>query len=218
MSQQQPPRPHAADQYLDQEPVKYGDVFNVNGELASKPIGPEDAAAMQSAETLVLGETRKGVPAAVMQSAATANERAGLVSHDEADVAREQGVTMIKSDADGEVWVTEAVGGQVVGQYIQPDVSAVTTPATWLAPDPITVGEALEMAAFSAADKQIDQSDVAAIQAAEMRATRSDEILPGGIASEALSAASRNSRTLRFEDQATLSDVLSVIILHRISY
>ncbi|XWS36311.1 hypothetical protein CRYUN_Cryun20dG0074500 [Craigia yunnanensis] len=208
MSQQQPRRPQA-DQFRDQEPINFGEVFKVTGELASKPFGPEDASAMQSAETLVLGQTRKSGPTTVMQSAATANERVGLVSHDEADVDGDQGVAAIKSDADGEVWVTEAVGAQVVGQYIQPEVSAVTTPATFLAPDPITVGEALETAAFSAAFKPIDQSDAAAIQAAEMRATRSNEILPGGIASEAQSAATQNSRAMRFEDQTTLSDVLS---------
>ena len=78
--------------------------------------------------------------------------------------------------------------------YIQPEVSVVTTPATLLVPDPITVGEALETAAFTAADKPVDQSDAAAIQAAEMRATRSNEVLPGGIASEAQFAATRNSR------------------------
>ncbi|XVF32557.1 hypothetical protein REPUB_Repub17cG0092500 [Reevesia pubescens] len=209
MSQQQPRRPRA-DQFLDQEPIKFGDVFNVTGELASKPIGPQDAAAMQSAETMVLGQTRKSGHAAVMQSAATANERAGIVSQDEADVDGDEGITGIKADADGEVWVTEAVEGQVVGQYIQPEVSAVTTtPAKLFASDPITVGEALETAAFSAAEKPIDQSDAAAIQAAEMRATQSNEVLPGGIASEAQCAATRNSRTMRFEDQATLSDVLS---------
>ncbi|XP_022769530.1 late embryogenesis abundant protein D-34-like [Durio zibethinus] len=107
---------------------------------------------------------------------------------------------------------------QVVGQYIQQEVSAVTTPETLLAPDPITVGEALETAAFSAADKPVDHSDAAAIQAAEMRATRSNEVLPGGIAFEAQSAATRNSRTMRFEDEATLSDVLSVITSYRIDY
>ncbi|XVE73112.1 hypothetical protein DITRI_Ditri11bG0091400 [Diplodiscus trichospermus] len=208
MSQQQPRRPEA-DQLPDQEPIKFADVFNVTGEVASKPIGPQDAAAMQSAENMVLGQTRKSGPAAVMQSAAAANERAGLVSHDEADVAGDQGVTVIKSDADDEVWVTEAVGGQVVGQYIQPNVSAVTTPATFVVPDPITVGEALETAAISAADKPVDQSDAAAIQAAEMIATNSNEAMPGGIASEAQSAATRNSRTMRFEDQANLSEVLS---------
>ncbi|XP_022769531.1 late embryogenesis abundant protein D-34-like, partial [Durio zibethinus] len=86
ISQQKPRRPWA-DQPPDQEPIKFGDVFNITGELASKPIGPQDAAAMQSAETLVLGQTRKNGPAAVMLSASTANERAGLDSHDEADVA-----------------------------------------------------------------------------------------------------------------------------------
>ncbi|MBA0715257.1 hypothetical protein Golax_014166 [Gossypium laxum] len=204
MSQEQPQRPGAS-----QEPIKYGDLFNVTGELASKPIGPKDAAAMQSAENKILGETPKGGAAAVMQSAAIANERAGVVSHNQADVAGDQGVAVIKSDADGDVMITEAVAGQIVGQYRQPDVSAVTTPAMLVDPGSITIGEALEAAAISAADKPIDQSDAAAIQAAEMRATGSSEITPGGIASEAQSAATRNARTQRFEDQATLSDVLS---------
>ncbi|MBA0875749.1 hypothetical protein Goshw_004063 [Gossypium schwendimanii] len=186
MSQEQPQRPGAS-----QEPIKYGDVFNVTGELASKPIGPKDAAAMQSAENKILGETPKGGAAAVMQSAAIANERAGVVSHNRADVAGDQGVAVIKSDADGDVMITEAVAGLIVGQYRQPDVSAVTTPAMLVDPGSITIGEALEAAAISAADKPIDQSDAAAIQAAEMRATGSSEI------------------TQRFEDQATLSDVLS---------
>ncbi|KAE8660657.1 Late embryoproteinsis abundant protein D-34 [Hibiscus syriacus] len=70
------------------------------------------------------------------------------------------------------------------------------------------MGRALETAALSAADKTIDQSDVAAIQAAERRATGCNETLPGGVAAEAQSAATRNSRTMLFEDKATLSDVL----------
>ncbi|XP_022727870.1 late embryogenesis abundant protein D-34-like [Durio zibethinus] len=196
-------------QSIEHITYQVGNFVNVTGELASKPIEPEDDAAMQSAETLVLGQTRKKGTAAAMQSAATANERAGVVSHNDAGVAGDQGVTVIKSDADGEVWVPEAVGGQLIGQYIQPEVSAITIPATLFAPDPITIGEAFETAAFSAADKPVDQSDAAAIQAAEMRATRSNQILPGGIASEAQSAATRNSRTMLFENQATLSDVLS---------
>ncbi|XVF72386.1 hypothetical protein PTKIN_Ptkin12aG0117400 [Pterospermum kingtungense] len=166
MSQQQPNRPRP-DQVPDKEPIKFGDVFNVTGELASKPIAPQDAAAMQSAENMVLGQTRKSGPAAVMQSAATTNQRAGLVNRDEAAVTGDQGVAVVKSDADGEVLVTEAVGGQVVGQYVHPDVSEVTTPETLLNPDPVTIGEALESAAISAADKPIDQSDAASIQAAE---------------------------------------------------
>lgn len=101
---------------------------------------------------------------------------------------------------------------KVVGQYIQPEVPAVNNPS--VTPDPITVGEALETAALSAADKEVEQSDVAAIQAAERRATGINETLPGGVAAEAQYAATRNARTMRFEDKTTLSDVLSVIILH----
>ncbi|OMP05047.1 Seed maturation protein [Corchorus olitorius] len=208
MSQEQLRRPQADEQSPKKEPIKFGDVFNVTGELASKPIGPQDAAAMQSAENLVLGQTRKSGPAAVMQSAATVNEREGLVSHNQADVAGDQGVSLTMSEAGGEVWVTEAVGGQVVGQYIQPEIPGATTPGL-LASDPITVGEALETVAISAADKPIEQSDAAAIQAAEMRATERNATLPGGIGSEAQSAATKNTRTMRFEDQTTLSDVLS---------
>ncbi|KAL3827968.1 hypothetical protein ACJIZ3_016770 [Penstemon smallii] len=57
MSQEQPHRPEA---------VKYGDVFQVSGELASKPIAPQDAAIVQSAENVVIGQTPKGGPAAVV--------------------------------------------------------------------------------------------------------------------------------------------------------
>ncbi|MBA0553580.1 hypothetical protein Golob_012751, partial [Gossypium lobatum] len=206
MSQQQPRRPKP-DHSRDQEPIKYSDVFNVTGELASKPIAPQDAAAMQSAETRVLGQTRKSGPAAVMESAAAANERAGLVRHDQANVTGDEGVTVTKTNAGGEAWITEAVEGQVVGQYIQPEVPAVNNPS--VTPDPITVGEALETAALSAADKAVELSDVAAIQAAERRATGINETLPGGVAAEAQCAATRNSRTMRFEDKTTLSDVLS---------
>ena len=77
MIQEQPRRLQAT-----QEPVKYGDIFQVSGDPA-EPVAPHDAALMQSAETRVLGQTQKGGPAAAMQAAATFNERAGLVSHTE---------------------------------------------------------------------------------------------------------------------------------------
>jgi hypothetical protein len=43
--------------------VKYGDVFDVSGELAAQPVAPRDAALLQSAEDTVqgLGHTQKGV-------------------------------------------------------------------------------------------------------------------------------------------------------------
>lgn len=110
MSQPQPQKP--AGDY--QDPIKYGDVFNVSGELASKPIAPRDAATMQAAENMVLGQTPRGGPAAVMQSAANVNERIGLVGHsDVSDVARDEGVTVTETVVDGQRFVVESVGGQV---------------------------------------------------------------------------------------------------------
>ncbi|XP_042056120.1 late embryogenesis abundant protein D-34-like [Salvia splendens] len=94
------------------QPVKYGDVFNVSGQLASQPISPQDAAALQAAETAAYGQTIK----------------ASLLD-------------------------------------IQIDESKSTA-----AGDAVTIGEALEATALSAGNKPVDKSDVAAIQAAEVRA------------------------------------------------
>ena len=110
----------------------------------------------------------------------------------------------------------------MVGQYTMPTpvpsvvargTSAAVTPAVpgvTQASDKITIGEALEAAAMSAGDKPIDQSDAAAIQAAEIRATGINENLPGGIAAAAQAAASANVRIVRDEDKTKLGDVLSV--------
>jgi len=109
MSQEQPRRPQPG-----QDPIKYGDVFDVSGDLAKKPIAPEDAAMMQSAETRVLGQTQLGGAASVMQSAATQNERAGLVGHlDVNDIASDRGVTVSETQVPGRRIITEAVGGKV---------------------------------------------------------------------------------------------------------
>lgn len=127
MSQGQPRRPQAAagggqDHDIDnqfQEPIKYGDVFNVSGELADKPIAPQDAAMMQTAETGVLGQTQKGGTAAVMQAAATRNEHAGLVGHNDiTDIAGEQGVSVAKTDVAGRRIITETVAGQVTYKHL----------------------------------------------------------------------------------------------------
>lgn len=93
-----------------------------------------------------------------------------------------------------------------MGQYIVPDVQA-TTPATAIDQNAKTIGEALEATAFSAGDKAVDQSDAAAIQAAEVRAT--GRIEPGGVAATAQSAADSNPR-IPDEAKTKLSDVLSV--------
>lgn len=108
MSQEQRPRRPTT------EPIKYGDVFPVSGDLASKPIVPLDAATMQSAENTALGKTEKGGPAAVMSSAATKNEQAGLVGHDQTtDVVANEGVKILQTNMGGTSIVTEAVGDQV---------------------------------------------------------------------------------------------------------
>ncbi|XP_009370807.2 late embryogenesis abundant protein D-34-like [Pyrus x bretschneideri] len=205
MSQGQPQR-RRPDQSEVQEPIKYGDVFNVSGELADRPVAPRDAATAQAAENLVLGENPRGGPAAVMQSAATYNERFGLVGHlDSTKVAREEGVTVTETiNPDGNRVVTEKVAGQVVAQYVEPPVP-MASPGGALDRDAITIGEALEASALTAGDKPIEQSDAAAIQAAEMRATGRNEIAPGGAAAVAQYAASVNPRDV---NKTKLGDVL----------
>ncbi|KAK7814162.1 late embryogenesis abundant protein d-34 [Quercus suber] len=185
--QPQRPRDYHSSCSSKQEAIKYGDVFSVSGDLASKPIAPQDAATMQAAGNMVLGQTQKGGPAVVMQSAASVNERVGAVGHREAtDIARNEGVAVQETQVGGGTRViTEEVGGQVLGRYVTPDVPLSST---------VTIGEALEAAALSCGDKPVIQGGAAAIQAAEMRATRTNEITPGGVASMAQYAADINPR------------------------
>lgn len=112
MSQQQPQRPQ------EEEPIKYGDVFDVSGQLSSQPIAPNDASAMQAAENMILGKTQKGGPASVMQSAAAVNLQHGVIGRDEGTpIAREQGVTISEAQIAGSRIITEAVGGEVHTYY-----------------------------------------------------------------------------------------------------
>lgn len=62
---------------------------------------------------------------------------------------------------------------------------------------------------MTAGDKPIDQSDAAAIKAAEMRATGLNVITPGGIGAVAQTAATMNARTTYEADKLTLADVLT---------
>lgn len=121
MSQEQPRRTSQEHEKEEQkEPIKYGDVFKVFGELASKPIAPQDAAMMQKAENMILGQTQKGGPASVMQAAATRNERAGVVGHiDFTDVTGDRGVTVTETDVPGTRFITESVAGKVRNRNTQ---------------------------------------------------------------------------------------------------
>ncbi|KAI8574524.1 hypothetical protein RHMOL_Rhmol01G0361400 [Rhododendron molle] len=195
----------------EQESIKYGDVFDVSGDLASQTITPQDAATMQTAEQMALGKTQQGGAAAIMQSAAAMNERLGVVGHrNMTDVVRDEGVVVMETDVGAQRIVVEAVGDQVVGQYSQPTVPTtrqVMSPDTYIpVSDPVTIGEALEASALGAGgDKPVDLSDAAAIQAAEVA---TGVILPGGIGAAAQAAATHNARTSGDEDKTTISDVL----------
>ncbi|XP_052192660.1 late embryogenesis abundant protein 47 isoform X2 [Diospyros lotus] len=71
----------------------------------------------------------------------------------------------------------------------------------------ITIGEALEATALTSGRKPVDYSDAAAIQAAEVRATGRANIVPGGVAAAAQSAAIRNAR-VHDEEKTRLGEVL----------
>lgn len=90
-------------------------------------------------------------------------------------------------------------------QYVQP-----TPLQQGAAVSAITIGEALEATAQTLGDKPVDQSHAAAIQAAEVRATGSTLITPGGLAATAQSAASMNAGIDEDENKIKLRDVLAV--------
>lgn len=196
-----------------QQPIRYGDVFNVQGDLGEKPVAPADASMMQTAETMVLGKTEKGAAASAMQSAAAKNERAGFVAHNQVtDIsAGEQGVAISETNLPGRRIITESIGDQVVGKYSS--AAPLLPPAvSEEGEDGITIGEALEAAALAAGGKAVDWSDAAAVQAAEVRATGRTTMAAGGVSAAAQSAATLNARTNRSEDKIKLADVLTVRI------
>lgn len=102
--------------------------------------------------------------------------------------------------------------GQVVGLYSQraPLSAPYTGQSIGGASSQITIGEALEATAITAGQKPVEWSDAAAIQAAEVRATGRTNIVPGGVAAAAQSAATLNARATRDEDKTKLVDILAV--------
>ncbi|CAA0831470.1 Seed maturation protein [Striga hermonthica] len=132
----------------------------------------------------------------------TSNERAGLVGHASArDVAASQ---------------MESIGVQVVKQQQQQQQQSESIcggspqqPIAGQQKGEITIGEALEATALTSGHLPVDYSDAAAIQAAEVRATGRTNIVPGGVAAAAQSAATRNARLPRDEDKTKLGDILT---------
>ncbi|EOY05695.1 Late embryogenesis abundant protein D-34 isoform 2 [Theobroma cacao] len=96
----------------------------------------------------------------------------------------------------------------VLGQYVQA-TPVPTTQIGVIQQTAITIGEALEATAQTTRDKPVDQSDAAAIQAAEVRATGSNVIIPGGLAATAQSAAAQNASVNRNEEKIRLNEVLT---------
>ncbi|KAL6638901.1 hypothetical protein ACP70R_023537 [Stipagrostis hirtigluma subsp. patula] len=111
-----------------QGPIKYGDAFEVKGELAGQPIAPRDAAAMRAAEEGVPGvpvpqESGGGFSVAgFMEQAAQYNQALGAVQPGQAsDAAANKGVNVTQDAVAGGRIVTEFVAGQAVGQYAVAD-------------------------------------------------------------------------------------------------
>lgn len=100
------------------ESIKYEDVFQLQGELARKPVAPKDAALKQTAENSMLGHTNKGCAAAAMQSAATKNESAEFVGHEEIRVVTD--VTIKETELPEKRITTESVGDEVKQQNRDP--------------------------------------------------------------------------------------------------
>ncbi|KAK7323426.1 hypothetical protein VNO77_26898 [Canavalia gladiata] len=209
MSHGQPKRPQAEDSFHC-EPIKYGDVFKVTGELASKPISPQEAAAMKAAEAGVLGQPQKGSPAVVMQAAAAINQACGAVDGNGVAIKKED-VSVTETTTAGNRIITESVGGQVLGKRVDTHAPVVPTDlgSAVIDGDPITIGEALEAVAIAVGDKPVNQNDAAAISAAEIRATGEKNVRAGGVGASAQSAATLNSHVMRVQDMTKLSDILT---------
>ncbi|CAF2036073.1 hypothetical protein BRARA_I00440 [Brassica rapa] len=101
--------------------------------------------------------------------------------------------------------VADASGGQAEGEVNEKKIVA-NPPAS---EGTITIGEALEAAVLTAGNKPVEWSDAAAIQAAEVRATGRTNIMPGGVAASAQSAATLNARANSEDDKTTLAVVLT---------
>ncbi|XP_021762725.1 late embryogenesis abundant protein 31-like [Chenopodium quinoa] len=174
--------------------IKYGDVFEMSGELAEQPISPRDAAAMRSAETRAFGKTIKGGPASLMLEAAAKNVKAGVVVPDDT-LSSDQNLV------DDNPWHDSQLSHEQME-------SAMSVEGMGSGSAGVTIGEALEAAAEAVGDKPVDRCDAAAIQAAEMIATGYNAGFGSGLGAEAQAAATNNAQMMYDEDKTKLSQVL----------
>ncbi|KAL2935695.1 Late embryogenesis abundant protein 32 [Bienertia sinuspersici] len=182
MAQQQPKK--ESDGPEQQNAIKYGDVFHVSGQTSEKPILPEDAASMESAEKIVMGQSPIGGPASVMRSAADVNVDLGLVDPNSRRTT--EGIRVTKSNVEGTPIVTESINNERL----------------------VTIGETLEAVAHCAGNQAIDKADAAAIAAAEKRAVGANAPPGWGLGAQARNAADWNAKAPRDELVTTIDDVL----------
>ncbi|KAM2902046.1 hypothetical protein FF1_007969 [Malus domestica] len=180
MNQEQPQR-HRPDQSTVAEPIKYGDVFNVTGELAYRPVAPRHAATAQAAENLVLGENMRGGPAAVSRQLDTTRALALLVT-----------ATPLKSP--------ERKASPLLMKQLIPMATALSLKKLL---DGLWHNMWSHRCQLHLQEKRLIEMQLQL--AAEMRATGRNEIAPGGVAAVAQYAASVN---LRDVNKTKLGDVL----------
>ncbi|KFK26460.1 hypothetical protein AALP_AA8G252100 [Arabis alpina] len=129
-------------------------------------------------------------------------------------MSQEQLHKPITPDVKGEAQVTEDKEKNVVPEPSAEQAEGQLNRKKVVANPPdaggsITIGEALEAAVLTAGNKPVEWSDAAAIQAAEVRATGRTNIMPGGVAASAQSAATLNARVTSDDEKTTLADVLT---------
>ncbi|CAL1381200.1 unnamed protein product [Linum trigynum] len=109
-------------------------------------------------QALGAGQSLRGGPAAVMESAAAVNYGVGVVHRNQVtDSVRKGRVSVTAADVGDTRVVTDRVGGQVVGQYVDMTGGvSLQAAASGGGGDGITVVEALEAAALSVGDKPVD--------------------------------------------------------------
>ncbi|CAO2818907.1 unnamed protein product [Amaranthus hypochondriacus] len=177
--------------------IKYGDVFEMSGEMADQPISPRDAAAMQSAENSAFGKTIKGGPASIMLQAAAKNVEAGLLPPHHTSTSQNA-----PQKVESNPWHESQASHERMESAISVEGMREGTTAG------VTIGEALEAAAEAIGDKPVDLSDAAAIQIAEMIATGSKTSLGAGLGAEAQAAATANAHLMYDEDKTKISEIL----------
>ncbi|XP_024535242.1 late embryogenesis abundant protein D-34 [Selaginella moellendorffii] len=181
----------------------YGEVFNARGDLREQPITAEDAAMMRSVENARFGQTIKGGTAAKMQSAV--DRASAAASATPASATDDVFATQVPAaDFSGDDFyaaqqvptLDEIATTDAFMDSVDIDVSTMGVPATGtvdVVDHPITIGEALEVAAENIGDKPITRPDAKVIQSAESRATGNATGVKRVVAAEAQSAADMNA-------------------------